>query len=56
MDVADRLRLGDREDIDEILEVARVVGELPAPKVPVRELQGMDHCAHGAVEKQNPPG
>ena len=42
--------------VDEILQIARVVGELAAAEIGSPELQGMDHRAHRPVEDQNPPG
>ena len=53
VDVFDGRRLRDRENIDEILQIVRVIGEGLAAVVSVGELQRMDHRAHGPVEDQD---
>ncbi len=56
VDLLDRLGLGQRQDVDEVLEILGVAGEQLPAEVRFRQLERMDHRAHGAVEHQNPLG
>ena len=56
VDLIDRLGLGDRQHVDEILQILAVGGEAPAAVVLLGELVGMDHRPHRPVEDRNPLG
>ena len=53
MDVADGLRLGNREQIVVAFERMRKILETLAPEICFREIVALEHCAHGAVEDED---
>ena len=53
MDLRDRGRLGDGQDVNEVLEVLGMLGKLLPTKVGFAEFQRMHHGSHGAVENQD---
>ena len=53
VDRLDGLGLGDREDVDEVLQVLRVVGETLAAEIGLGVPQRVDHGSHRAVEHQD---
>ena len=56
VDVADRVPLRERQDVDAVLQVAVVVGEPGSAKAGLVEGQLVHHRAHGAVEDGDPVG
>ena len=56
VDPADRIPLGEDEDVDAVLQVLRVVAEGFAPETVFVETEGMDHRPHGAVENGDAGG
>ena len=54
VNLLDGSRLSDRQDVDEVLEIVRMIGELTAAKIGLAEHQRVHHGSHGAVQNQNP--
>ena len=53
MDLADDVRLGQREEVVGAAQVARMVGEARTAEVGLAELVALEHRAHGAVEDED---
>ena len=54
MDIADDLRLGERQQIIVALEIGGVIGKALTTIVCLREPVSLNHRTHGAVEHENP--
>ena len=53
MDVANKIRAGQAEEVIVALELAGVVAEAFPPEVILRERMRLDHRSHGAVEHED---
>ena len=56
MNAADRIPLGEREDVDVVLQIFVVIAKAVSAKARFIEPQRVDHRAHRAIEHENPPG
>ncbi len=56
MHVLDHARAREHEDLVVALQIARVVAEALAPEVGLRERDGLEHGAHGAVDHEDALG